>query len=175
MTILEICNKAEELAQRYNPQGLSPFPYKGIQEDKKDFAIFSVDAADEISGAISYIKDEQIFKIIININKSKTRQNFTIAHELGHYFLHPDVIKGEDVLIDGEGFLDGSTILYRLDNPTRNILETEANNFAASLLMPTTLVIRAWNTMKDIGELAKLFSVSPTAMSIRLERLGLTR
>lgn len=175
MTITEICNKAEEIAQKYNPEGLSPFPYEKIQEDHTDLSIFITKLPPGISGAISFAKDFEKFSIIINDEKPQTRQNFTIAHELGHYFLHQDIIKSEAVLVDGDGFLDGSNVLYRLDNAAQNILETEANNFAASLIMPTKLVLRAWNTIKSIEELAKLFNVSTIAMSIRLERLGLTK
>jgi len=175
MTISEICVKAEEIAQKYNPQGLSPFPYENLQIEKKDFDIYTVKLEPELSGGISYSKETERYSIIINMDKAKTRQNFTIAHELGHYFLHQDIIKSEVVLVDGDGFLDSSNTLYRLDNAAQNILETEANNFAASLLMPTQLVLRAWNSMKSIEELSSLFNVSPVAMSIRLERLGLNR
>jgi Zn-dependent peptidase ImmA (M78 family) len=39
--------------------------------------------------------------------------------------------------------------------------------------MPKDLVISAWSTLKNIEECAKIFNVSVSAMSIRLERLGL--
>ena len=162
---------ADDIARQYNPEGISPFPYEKIQQDKTDLKIFLVDYKEDISGLITYIKEEETFYIIINKNKPQTRQNFTIAHEVGHYFLHKDIIKQED-LIDGESSLEVKT-LFRLDSTQYSAIETEANIFAASLIMPTELVKKAWETFHNIEECAKLFSVSPSAMSIRLEKLNL--
>jgi Zn-dependent peptidase ImmA (M78 family) len=169
----EICDLAESIARQYNPEGLSPFPYEKITEDKRDLEIYLADTAEGISGATQYLKDEGTFRVLVNKNKPRTRQNFTIAHELGHYFLHQDIIKNEDVLIDGESSLDGSNILFRLDAAETSRIETEANNFAAALIMPTELVRSAWLTLKNIEECANIFNVSVSAISIRLERLGL--
>lgn len=176
MTIIEINKKAEEIAEKYNSNSLSPFPYETITSDKKDLHIFLTDKLNEkISGAIIF--DEGAFTILINKTKPQTRQNFTIAHELGHYFLHQEELKNEHkgILIDEEYSLDGTTnILLREDQPiTRTRIEIEANNFAASLLMPEKVVRRVWESIKDIRECASIFNVSISAMSIRLERLGL--
>ena len=76
-------------------------------------------------------------------------------------------------MVDGDNYLETSSTLYRLDDAQRTQVEKEANNFAASLIMPEALVRRAWDTVKDIEECAKIFNVSVSAMSIRLTRLGL--
>ncbi len=61
----------------------------------------------------------------------------------------------------------------------QNDLETEANNFAAELLMPKYKVKEEYDKLtgldKDFADsiLANKFKVSLTAMSIRLEKLGL--
>ncbi|MDD5023414.1 MAG: ImmA/IrrE family metallo-endopeptidase, partial [Candidatus ainarchaeum sp.] len=122
---------------------------------------------------IIFDKTENKFEILINTKKAFTRQHFTTAHELAHYFLHREIIRTEEFIIDGEDSLDSAKMLFRLDNAEYSRIETEANNCAASLIMPTGLVIKAWNTIKNIEEVAKIFNVSPSAMSIRLERLGL--
>jgi len=170
--LIEASNKAEEIVKIYNPEGFSPFPYENIQKDKEDLDIFLTDFEnDKVSGVILY--KEEKFNILINKSKAKTRQHFTIAHELGHYFLHSDIIKSEEIIVDGDNFLDGNQILYRLDEVKRNEIETEANNFAASLIMPEKLVRKAWNTVENAEECAKIFQVSALAMIIRLNRLGL--
>ena len=170
--LIEASNKAEEIVKIYNPEGFSPFPYENIQKDKEDLNIFLTNFEnDEVSGVILY--KEEKFNILINKSKAKTRQHFTIAHELGHYFLHSDIIKSEEIIVDGDNFLDGNQILYRLDKTKRNEIETEANNFAASLIMPEELVRKAWSTVGGVEECAKIFQVSILAMSIRLDRLGL--
>src|SRR5947208_1952447 len=97
MQFSEISRFAEELAQRYNPEGLSPFPYEYILRDKPEVEIYILAVEDSgISGAISFDKEHSKFKIIINQDKAPTRRHFTIAHELGHYFLHQDTIKQEE-------------------------------------------------------------------------------
>lgn len=175
MDLLEISNKGEEMAKKYNPEGLVPFPYENIQRDKGDLDIFLTDfeGKDEMSGAILYDKNTKKFSILINKTKPKTRQHFTVAHELGHYFLHSDIIKSEEAIIDGDNFLDGSKIFYRLDKAQQDKIETEANNFAASLIMPEKLVRKVRNKVGNVEECAKIFQVSVLAMSIRLERLKL--
>lgn len=89
MTQQEICNYAEEISKKYNPDGLSPFPYENIQKDKLDLKILRTGKLpDTVSGIIGFFPEKSGFVILVNNTKSPTRQYFTIAHELGHYFLH---------------------------------------------------------------------------------------
>ena len=173
MDMDEIIEKAEEVAQEYNPQTLSPFPYENILDSKKDLQIYLATMDMEISGAIGWNTKDKKFEIFVNKEKPQNRQNFTLAHELGHYFLHQEIIQKEDALIDSEDILDSNTTLFRNDVVSSSEIEKEANNFAASLLMPSDLVKKVWNAFKNVEECAKLFQVSVVAMSIRLERLGL--
>lgn len=176
MEIFEITNLAEKIAREYNPAGLSPFPFDKVEEANEELIIYNAEMHPSISGAIAFDKDKNKFVIYVNRNKPDTRQHFTTAHELGHYFLHKEIIRGEDLIVDGENSVDGSKILYRLDGQTEaSVRETEANNFAASLIMPSELVTKAWSTLHSVEACAKVFCVSVSAMSVRLERLGLLR
>lgn len=166
-------NIAEGLAKQYNSKGISPFPYENILKDHTEVEMFFIDTDDQISGAIMFEKITKKIKILINRSKSRTRQQFTIAHELGHYFLHSDTIRSEQGFVDGDGNLDSEKILYRLDEAKSTRIEVEANRFAASLIMPKDYIERAWNELRDVEECAKIFNVSVSAMSIRLEKLGL--
>lgn len=166
-------NKAEELAKQYNPKGISPFPYENILKDYSKIEIFFIDIEEQISGAILFDKSTDRFKILINRSKPKTRQQFTIAHELGHFFLHSEIIHTKQGFVDGEGNLDGEKVLYRLDDTLSTKIEAEANRFAASLIMPKEYVESAWNELRNVEECARVFNVSVSAMSIRLEKLGL--
>lgn len=173
MTQQEICNYAEEISKKYNPEGLSPFPYENIQKDKPDLKILRTGKLpDKVSGVIGFFPEESGFVILVNNTKPPTRQYFTIAHELGHYFLHQDEIKRE-LFVDEENVLDRAGMLYRRDEAVSTKLETEANNFAASLIMPAELVKGAWEKLRDVEDCAQVFNVSVEAMSIRLSRLGL--
>lgn len=167
--------KAKEVCERFNPEGKSPFPFMKIIEAEKDLSIFVTPLAQEnLSGAILFDKNKNGFVILINKNKPEKRQYFTTAHELGHYFLHKNIIKTREALVDGDASLDGApNMLFRMDDSPSTFCEIEANNFAAELLMPAWLVKKAWGVFRDIEECANVFEVSASAMSIRLEHLNL--
>lgn len=97
------------------------------------------------------------------------RHRFTIAHEIGHYVLHKHLIgNGVD---DSKAFR--STAIGKFYNC--NILphhETEANNFAASLLMPEHSLRVDANYM-EAYQLADKYEVSLTAMNYRLRNLSI--
>lgn len=112
--------------------------------------------------------DDGTYKITVNSTMSQGRQRFTIAHELGHLALHRHLI--------GQG-LDDRAMRSSQPGCYDNSLitkyeETEANQFAAALLMPKESVLKAALRLdKDIPELARYFGVSESAMSIRLSTL----
>src|SRR5581483_826229 len=171
MTLAHIRALAEEYAQKYNPDHVAPFPHENVLDQHSDLRIHYVELEDpEDSGVILY-KDNE-FTILVNIAKPITRQHFTLAHELGHYFLHKDILRQEQGIVDNDETVDGPNLLYRLDDASAERLEIEANNFAASLIMPTDLVRRAWEATKDINACARIFNVSIAAMALRLTKLG---
>lgn len=172
MTLAHIRALAEEYAQRYNPDHVAPFPHENILEQHADLRIYFVELEDPgVSGVILYKENE--FTILVNIAKPITRQHFTLAHELGHYFLHQDILRQEQGIVDTDDTVEESNVLYRLDEATARRLEIEANNFAASLLMPAHLVRKAWTATEDIESCARIFNVSVAAMAIRLTKLGI--
>lgn len=173
MNFKNAINKAETIAKNYNSERLAPFPFKEIEKKHPDLKIYLSDMEDEISGAILYDKKKDEFKVTINQNKSKTRQYFTIAHELGHYFLHGEKIRKDGYLVDNDQSLSDEIILYRLDSRVDTQVEFEANQFAATLIMPEEVVRKAWKIIQNVEECARLFQVSVSAMSIRLENLNL--
>jgi Zn-dependent peptidase ImmA (M78 family) len=116
-----------------------------------------------ISGEIRNESGQYVIRV--NRHDTKERQRFTIAHEIGHFMLHKELI--------GDGIIDDA--LYR--SKLSDKLEAEANKFAADILMP-------WNVMKQkisefdelSGEplyeaLSSIFEVSTTAIKIRLGKL----
>lgn len=176
MKIIDCISKAEEIRREYNPSNLSPFPYINVEKKETNLKIYITpypeDNAD-VSGATLYDKDSQLFTISINKNKAETRQHFTLAHELGHYFLHKDILREDEIIVDEDGSLDNNRMLFRRDDAEYSRIETEANNFAASLIMPKVLVESAWEKLGNVEECANIFNVSVSAMSIRLEKLKL--
>lgn len=101
--------------------------------------------------------------IYIDGNEIYPRKAFTIAHELGHYFLHED--KKADFFYRSEA----------LKLEQNAVEEVEANKFAASLLMPRFLVERFWLQFKSERVIAHIFKVSNAAANFRLKNLNLSK
>lgn len=128
---------------------------------------------DNISWAI-FKSDDGKYKIYINSSDTPNRQRFTLAHELGHYYLHKNTLEELNGMIDKQSpYLFRSTDIYDQLTTDKRIMEEEANLFAAELLMPEEKVRKIWKHNDDVKELAKFFWVSLSAMSFRLENLDL--
>lgn len=117
---------------------------------------------DNTSGSLK--KTDHGYTITINQSHSENRKRFTVAHEIAHFILHDNLIGG--------GIYDN--MAYRSDdgrsNPNiKQYHETEANKFAASILMPTKLIQELQS--QGVGssrELAGRLGVSEQAMRIRM-------
>ncbi len=51
--------KAEEIIEKYNPEGLSPFPFEKIEEDKNDLNIVLISLKSDLSGVIEFNKEKK--------------------------------------------------------------------------------------------------------------------
>ena len=60
------------------------------------------------------------------------------------------------------------------DLSPEKLMEVQANQFAAAILMPSDTVKSYFETHPRVSDLARLFNVSEEAMGFRLNRLGLT-
>lgn len=118
----------------------------------------------DISGMIERVRNGH--RITVNARDPITRQRFTLAHELGHYMNHRHLIG--DGLDDDRAYR--STDIGRYHNTQIGPREeTEANRFAANVLMPMDLIEHLQRTgLTEPADLAKRLKVSPQAMSIRL-------
>lgn len=119
-----------------------------------------------------YFQNRGSFYVIgVNKNESEQRKRFTAAHELGHYVLHRDLLR------EGQHFdrlFVGKNGGARSYGPITPYHEVQANKFAADVLMPADLVKSAYRRTQDLNETARLFAVSPSAMRIRLDNLGIS-
>lgn len=103
------------------------------------------------------------YLIVVNKNTSRTHRRFTLCHELKHLVDYPYA----RLWHAGLGYGDPDSQEYQV--------ERIADHFSAHLLMPTSLVKRAWgNGLQEPRMLSRIFQVSEEAMRIRLDNLGLT-
>lgn len=107
------------------------------------------------------VRDVGDFTVMLPRYTSVERDRFTVAHELGHYFMHYRLPKKTGSASFGRG--------------ERNRAETEANVFASALLMPEAEFKRIWKLLDgDTWNVARHFGVSPAAAGVRAEVLALS-
>jgi len=121
-----------------------------------------IKAADFENPDIAGAYDRTSALILIKKSDPYFRQVFTVAHELGHYYLHKE--KPDEIFYRGD--------FENLDGGQKK-QEQEANWFASSLLMPQEIFIKFWSILKNINELASSFGVSSVACYYRLKNLGI--
>lgn len=121
--------------------------------------------ADEINGGSIIARDLNDFTISISEHTSSKRDRFTIAHELGHLFLHLSNIKAQD----GEAWMR-ATRHMRPNDKVHQRAEWEANWFAAQLLMPRA-EFKAYVEEYGVGPAASVFGVSQSAAKVRSESI----
>lgn len=124
--ILEAVNKAREF---FEIEGFPGDFFSRLEEvdyiDKYNLILFKEDI-DKLSGFIGYGLNG-VAVICVNYKRPLGRQNFTLAHEIGHWFLH----KGRSISDDD------SVLGYSSDS-----VEQEANVFAGELLYPEEYLVR---------------------------------
>ena len=126
---------------------------EGIQYEEVDDFPDSVDAL--------IIEDGEKVYAAVNARQHLHRRRFSLAHELGHYFLH----RGEQV-VD----------LVDIDNPpaeqvgveAKGPAEIEADLFAGELLVPLEMLRK--HVKEDIPTISKVFLVSEQVVAIAISR-----
>jgi hypothetical protein len=123
-------------------------------------SVWSADLPDNESGRI--VKQHgQPAQIYLNRNEPDGRQNFTCAHELGHWFERKAQSDEEYSFVD------------RRDDRPKDAHEWYAEHFAANLLMPAKEFIQACDEGSGVRDLMQRFAVSPAAVRSRMRNLGL--
>lgn len=154
---LIIQRRANDVRKKLGVDDNSPIDLISLISTNLDITLIFYPFNDEISGIC--IKAANL--IAINSNSTLGRQNFSIAHELYHFFY------------DGEK----TEISYKNTSPNTKI-EREANLFASYLLMPDVSFSRFYNKLtnnstkeidlQDILEIEQYYKVSRNAVLIRL-------
>lgn len=135
----------------------------GIELDKK------AELDSGISGQIERLSDGS-YKISVNKSDHYFRQRFTMAHELAHFLFHRSLIG--DGVDDNKAYRSTNTGKFYNTSITREH-ETQANQFAASTLMPEALVRKLRNEFgDDLDTLSNKLQASKQAIDIRLTAMN---
>jgi Zn-dependent peptidase ImmA (M78 family) len=149
-------------------------PPVDVEKIAKLLNIIVVKRAYKDKGSLSAMLVRNKNKVIIGINEEHNiqKQRFSIAHEIGHFFLH----KGEELIIDKNYSIN---FRHYKTNHKAYLQEKDANNFASRLLIPEEFLIRDLKafeidelTPKMFEEIAKnlqkKYNVSLISMRLRL-------
>ncbi len=118
--------------------------------------VHKVSLSQSISGLLVVCRevDQEYATIGFNENHPWCRRRFTIAHEIGHLLM---------------GHTCNKNLFDKLHN------ETEANTFAAELLMPKQFLKNDFKKTPNIPDLAKVYLVSQESLGIKIGQDGLLR
>jgi len=166
----EIRRKAEEFR---NSCTVRSYGINDLFEDckRKGYKMFRGPLGD--SGAMGFsMKKGQDIIIFTNSSCRLSREIFTLAHEIGHVVLHLETL---------QSFIDSE---YTVFGKSEEIMEQEANFFAASLLLPKDEIEKFFElelmgtesgkvTAFDIARIMSEFQVSFEMVLNQLENLGL--
>lgn len=172
ISVKKIENKADLILKELK-QYSAPINVQNLAEIL-GLKIVEHDLGSNVSGMLYIEKGQGV--IGCNTGESDVRKRFTIAHELGHYFLHR---LDKDIFVDHKQFKPA--FRNHISSTGENTQEREANAFAAAILMPKELLIKeielkGFDLGGDddvIGDLSKLFKVSSQAMAYRMANLNL--
>lgn len=115
------------------------------------------------------------------------RSHFTLAHEIGHYVLHQDVVSKITTLDEWKKFILG-------EETGRSFYEAQAHDFAGCLLMPREELLTEYAVQENLAKemfkkmkfpdpgpktlysfianpISKKFEVSPKSAEIRLSKV----
>lgn len=143
------------------------------------------EVAERLGGQVRYVDEEDLpyealvekkddaFVITLVSSKIRQRQNFSIAHELGHLFIHMGYLINPTKWTGITTYEDGVRARYGYSEE-----ELEANEFAGAFLMPSdeflTVAERCRsNDHYKLDEIARNFAVSVQAAKTRGQWLGL--
>jgi Zn-dependent peptidase ImmA (M78 family) len=151
-----------QLAEKYN---ISLYPLDiELLVSRLGIVVLREDGEDDFSGCIEQRSDGNYY-LSVNKYHNARRQRFTMAHELGHYFLHREKLNE----------IGRETILMREPMALTQV-EREANDFASELLIPKPVLdAQIHQGVSQIEDLADFFQVSVPALKYRAIRLGYLR
>ncbi len=138
--------------------------------------VISTSLPGKIGEIIFNTNNTAMIKIDSFENSYPPRYRFTLAHELGHFFLHKE---------PGYTYEDTKETIMDRKNTYWDGKEGAANSFASQLLMPTKLIERfgmgiiSENNNMSIDDfiirMAQIFNVSKQSMTFRLAKLGVIK
>ena len=143
---------ADDFLSQYYPRLSLPIPIEEIAEKKLQMKIFEKPSLKENYDIEGFLTSD-LKTIFIDLDiymKYENRARLTIAHEIGHFFLHGDIFK--KLKINSVETLNN--LVNQVEDDDYRWLEYQAYSFASQVLVPKRLLFN--EIEKRIGKIPKL-------------------
>ena len=178
--VLEAAEGARQLLRELNIQGI-PIQPREIAEQLQ-IVVWEREMESQYDGCLMRVGDTWGI-LLNNLIQSQSRKNFTIAHELGHYYLEGAQIERENSATDQKASVAEFVPQHRCQREdlrgfdSHRLGEQRANQFAVELLMPFPIFRADAVDLPEIGlpaidALAAKYLTSLTSTAIRYTRLS---
>ena len=179
--LLEPTEGARQLLRELNVQDL-PIQPREIAEQLQ-IVVWEREMESQYDGCLMRVGDTWGI-LLNNLIQSSARKNFTIAHELGHYYLDGGQTERQNSATGEEAKVTEFVPQHRCQREdlrgfdSHQLEEQRANQFAVELLMPFPIFRADATDLPEIGlpaidTLAAKYSTSLTSTAIRYTRLSL--
>jgi len=177
---LEPAEGARQLLRELNVQDI-PIQPREIAEQLQ-IVVWEREMESQYDGCLMRVGDTWGI-LLNNLIQSESRKNFTIAHELGHYYLDGGQTERQNSATDEEDKVAEFVPQHRCQREdlrgfdSHQLEEQRANQFAVELLMPSPIFRADAADLPKIGlpaidALAAKYSTSLTSTAIRYTRLS---
>ena len=135
-----------------------------VKETGGEIVVVDDPSDQEVNGGSLVIRGKRDYTVYLSPYTTPLRDNFTIAHEIGHYVLH--YFLSEQDLTPPLWFARYGS----------SPIEWQANRFAAAILMPRDEFAQAYQEHRgNLHLLSGKFDVSLPAVEVRAKSLGLQK
>ncbi|MFH0990349.1 MAG: ImmA/IrrE family metallo-endopeptidase [bacterium] len=146
----EIRRRADEFREKYWGEKL-PIDVDLIVERSLDLLIIPVPDLRYQAHTDAYLSGN-LREIVIDPASPDVRIRFSIAHEIGHYVFHKEIISQ----LRSSSYEEWKTIQRELPEALWGRAEYQAREFAGRLLVPPVLLIQELKLMKPLIEKGKI-------------------
>ncbi len=192
LTYDQIREEADGFLDEYHPDRTAPVPIEAIVEFDVSMDVRPVAGLKADLGVDAFLTNnlEWIYCDEWVISFAPARYRFSLAHEIGHWWMHDQLYKTSEI----KSVADYKRVAESIDFEDYRLFESQANNFAGLILAPKALLGDAYRQVRArvieagvpsdqverhptrgfvIRETAKRFELSESVIEIRLERDGL--
>jgi Zn-dependent peptidase ImmA (M78 family) len=136
ITIAQCCEVAEEVRRKYWPSGATPVDVDHIIDVGLKLTVIPLDDLRNSLDIYGFLTNDRttiyVDSDMIVASKFEATLRFTMAHELGHFFLHKEFYESQDI----SSAKEWKTLLGKIDGFGLQSHEDQADEFAGRLLIP---------------------------------------